>query len=168
MRAAPTKISLCALFYLATAIVVGAEIYFEENFPSGMYNILIIIIIIIMVNVYFMSFTIPQIRLRPNGHIRNISARISESLFTARVLSTTILRPTREFRRRRMVDFMHCLGSSCRSVTKEKFWSSNTRSNTSRLLIVVVDTLSYLTVIWIQNRCTVKHHMKSCLVSIFR
>lgn len=52
MRAAPTKISLCALFYLATAIVVGAEIYFEENFPNGTYNIFIIII---MVNVYFMS-----------------------------------------------------------------------------------------------------------------
>lgn len=36
MRAS-TKLSLCALFCLATALAVSAEIYFEENFPDGMY-----------------------------------------------------------------------------------------------------------------------------------
>jgi len=31
------KLLLCALFCLATALAVSAEIYFEDNFPDGMY-----------------------------------------------------------------------------------------------------------------------------------
>ncbi|XP_029347332.1 calreticulin-like [Acyrthosiphon pisum] len=34
MRAVPTKMSLCALVCLVTTLAVGAEIYFEENFPD--------------------------------------------------------------------------------------------------------------------------------------
>lgn len=34
-----TKMSLCALFCLATTLAVGSEIYFEENFPDGIYII---------------------------------------------------------------------------------------------------------------------------------
>jgi len=40
---APTKLSLCALFCLATALGVSAEIYFEENFPDGMYLLLLFV-----------------------------------------------------------------------------------------------------------------------------
>jgi len=40
MRAAPTKMSLCALVCLVATLAVGAEIYFEENFPDGMYIII--------------------------------------------------------------------------------------------------------------------------------
>jgi calreticulin len=35
---APTKFSLCALFCLATALAVSAEIYFEENFPDDSFE----------------------------------------------------------------------------------------------------------------------------------
>lgn len=32
---APSRLALCALFCLATALAVDAEVYFEENFPDG-------------------------------------------------------------------------------------------------------------------------------------
>jgi len=112
-------------------------------------------------------YTVPQNRLRPHGHTRNILAKSLASLCTARALSTTMSRPTRVYRRRRTFDSMHCPRNSCHSVTKTVTLLSSTRSNTSRLLIAAVDTLSCSTVIWIQSRCTVKHHTKSCLVIIF-
>lgn len=34
---APSKIMLCALFCLAAAMAVDAEVYFEENFDDGEY-----------------------------------------------------------------------------------------------------------------------------------
>lgn len=42
MRAS-AKFSLYTLFCLATALAVGAEIYFEENFPDGEYYYLLLL-----------------------------------------------------------------------------------------------------------------------------